>query len=97
MAGNVSKTTQDSPVSVHEDIALHTATVSLFTDVVLHFVTVSLFADVVVTITSLKILTLMKDFRSPGKFKKKKKQKKNLTPIATREAVFYRVSTDIYL
>ena len=79
MAGNVSKTTRDSPVSVHEDIALHTATVSLFTDVVLHFVTVSLFADVVVTITSLKIVTLMKDLRSPeNSKKKKKKQKKTL-------------------
>jgi len=46
MAGNVLRTTQDSPVSVHEDIALHTVTVSLFTNINLQTVIVSLFTDV---------------------------------------------------
>ena len=48
------RTTQDSRVSVHEDIALHivtvslslnTVTVSLFTDVVLHTVEVIIFTN----------------------------------------------------
>jgi len=36
MAVNALRTTQDSPVSVHEDTALHTVPVSLFADAVIH-------------------------------------------------------------
>lgn len=37
------RTAQDIPVSVHEDIALHTVEVSLFTDLVFHTVEVIIF------------------------------------------------------
>ena len=51
------RTTQDFPVSVHGDIALHTVTVSLFTDVLLHTIAVSLLLVIseMVTWTSIPI------------------------------------------